>query len=331
MDSPELPIHDTVDTPDAEPGMTQTDVGVLFVDDEEDIRFSFEDHFEGVFPLFLAHNGKSALALLDGRQDIGVVVTDIRMPEMSGLQLIEEGRSRHPDLGFIVVSGHGEADDIIQALRLGARNYLRKPYQFEELGQAILQEMQRFQALQGEQERLERERSLDRYLTAVEGMTYQMPARIELVNPIAFRLAEAVETVGVCDARDRGNIALALIEIITNAVEHGNLGMSGAAKIALKSRSDNAYMDELARRQQSTPYMERKVRITAHLNRDAAEFVVEDEGEGFAYDNLPDPTDPENLFLPSGRGILLARAFLDEVTYLDRGNVVRLVKRKPTE
>ncbi len=55
---------------------------------------------------------------------------------------------------------------------------------------------------------------------------------------------------------------------------------------------------------------------------------VQDDGEGFDYHNLPDPTDPENLFLPSGRGILLARSFIDEVNYSGNGNVVTLVQYK---
>ena len=55
---------------------------------------------------------------------------------------------------------------------------------------------------------------------------------------------------------------------------------------------------------------------------------MEDEGKGFDFRNLPDPTLPENLFLPSGRGLLLARAFLDEVRFEGQGNVVVLIKRR---
>jgi CheY-like chemotaxis protein/anti-sigma regulatory factor (Ser/Thr protein kinase) len=304
-------------------------VTVLFVDDEEDIRFSFEAHFEGLLPLLLAADGTEALDVLNREPAIGVVVTDIRMPAMSGLELIRQGREVFPDLGFIVVSGHGEVADIIEALRLGARNYLAKPYQFEELGQAILQEIRRYEVLQAERERREREKYLDQFLTSVEGLTYRMPTRLDLVNPIAFRLTQTLETVGICDERDRGNVALALIEIITNAIEHGNLGLSGQEKIALKNNGDHHYWKELSRRQDCSPFMERMVHITAEVDMERAVFVIRDEGGGFDHERLPDPTHPANLFLPSGRGILLARTFLDEVTFLEQGNVVRLVKRKP--
>ncbi len=55
---------------------------------------------------------------------------------------------------------------------------------------------------------------------------------------------------------------------------------------------------------------------------------IQDDGEGFDYHNLPDPTVPENLFMPSGRGILLARSFIDEVNYSGKGNVVTVVQYK---
>ena len=68
--------------------------------------------------------------------------------------------------------------------------------------------------------------------------------------------------------------------------------------------------------------------IFASINPDLAVIRIKDDGEGFDYRNLPDPTNPENLFMPSGRGILLARSFIDEVNYSGNGNVVTLVQYK---
>jgi anti-sigma regulatory factor (Ser/Thr protein kinase) len=58
-----------------------------------------------------------------------------------------------------------------------------------------------------------------------------------------------------------------------------------------------------------------------------ATFVIQDEGPGFDPASLPDPTDPENLDKVSGRGLLLMRTFMDEVSYNDRGNQVTMIKR----
>ena len=127
---------------------------------------------------------------------------------------------------------------------------------------------------------------------------------------------------------ERSNVALSLIEIITNAIEHGNLGISGTEKSELKSKGDVDYLRELARRAGEAPYENRKVLITANINGNGAIFHVEDEGDGFDFENLPDPTVPENIFLPSGRGILLARTYMDEVEFLGKGNLVRMTKKK---
>ncbi|MCH8148049.1 MAG: response regulator, partial [Planctomycetes bacterium] len=81
-------------------------ISVLFVDDEEDIRYGFVDRFEDQFTLFTAANGVKALDVLKQNQSIHVVVTDIKMPVMSGLELVKAAKGVVPDVGFIVVSGH---------------------------------------------------------------------------------------------------------------------------------------------------------------------------------------------------------------------------------
>lgn len=301
-------------------------VSVLFVDDEEDIRFSFADRFEGEFQIRTAQNGAEAFELLRTHPDINVVVTDIRMPEMSGLELIRRTREFNQELGFIVVSGHGDAEDIIQALRLGARNYLRKPYDFAELQRTILQEAQRFHALKEEQERLDAEQALDRYVESVQGLTYVLPTETGWSAHVAFRLVRVMEALGLCTTDNRSNLALGIIEILTNAIEHGNLDMSGEVKVALKTQGEAIYQQELHRRLESPPYRERKVRLTASMDQEKAVIRIEDDGNGFDFSALPDPTEPANLFAPSGRGLLLARAFLDEVRFSGKGNVVTLAK-----
>ena len=306
-------------------------VGVLFVDDEEDIRASFGALFENSFPLYLAENGRAALEVLARQKEIGVVVTDIRMPEMDGLELFRQGGDLFPDLGFIVVSGHGEADDIIEALRLGARNFLRKPYDFEELRQAVAQETQRCEALREDRAEQERDKYVDRFLTSVTGLTYQLPSRMQLVNPVAFKIAQALASVGICDERERGNFALALIEIMVNAIEHGNLEIGGEEKIAMKSQNEASYYDDLVLREQLPKYRGREVKVTLEIERERAVVTVQDEGKGFDFANLPDPTNPENLFLPSGRGLLMASSFVDEISFLGNGNSVRLVKKRSSD
>jgi anti-sigma regulatory factor (Ser/Thr protein kinase) len=64
------------------------------------------------------------------------------------------------------------------------------------------------------------------------------------------------------------------------------------------------------------------------VSRTEAKFVIRDEGPGFDPSTLPDPTDPENLLRPCGRGVMLMRTFMNEVTFNDRGNEVTLIWRR---
>lgn len=304
-------------------------ISVLFVDDEEDIRTSFRVRFRQQFDIHLAADGVAALDILRRRNEINVVVTDIRMPTMSGLEMIKRAREVDPDMGFIVVSGHGDTDDVVDALRLGARNFIRKPYSFAELEEAITLESRRYLLILEERKRRQVEQATEQFMVGVQGMTYLLPNDLDWVNPFAFRLVAVMEAVGICDATHRSNIGLALIEIISNAIEHGNLAINGPEKRALMAMGEKAYRDELARRAAMEPYQHRKVKINATIDGQTAIVRIEDDGDGFDYNNLPDPTNPENLFLSSGRGILLACSFIDEVNFSGRGNVVTLVHHRP--
>lgn len=301
---------------------------VLFVDDEEDIRSSFRTRFREQFSVHLASNGREALGQLGGSEPIAVVVTDIRMPEMGGLELLKESRALNPDIGFIMISGHGDSDEIVSAFRLGARNFLRKPYRFAELEQAILEEARRYDVLRERHKEQEGDQAISRYLRGVERLTYELPTNLDWVNPLSNRFADLMRTTNVCDEENRSRVMLGLVEMFTNAVEHGNLDITGVEKQALKASGEAVYQQELLLRMGKPPYRDRKVYVTATIDNEAATFIIQDEGQGFDFSNLPDPTDPENLFKSSGRGILLTRAFSDELSYAGKGNVVTLVKRR---
>ncbi|MBW3538833.1 MAG: ATP-binding protein [Planctomycetes bacterium] len=99
--------------------------------------------------------------------------------------------------------------------------------------------------------------------------------------------------------RDVFGVRLALEEALVNAIKHGN-GMDP----------------------------EKNVHVRCRVNDVSAVVEIEDEGPGFRPETIPDPTAEENLEKPSGRGIMLMRAFMSDVSYNDRGNCVRLVKRR---
>ena len=110
-------------------------------------------------------------------------------------------------------------------------------------------------------------------------------------------LLKRVEKLGVVKT-EQSNLFVALDEAFVNAVKHGN-------------KFDSRKL----------------IRITAEVSKQEARFTIEDEGEGFDVNNIPDPLDPENLFKTSGRGVLFIYNIMDEVKYNERGNRLTMVKR----
>ena len=103
---------------------TQT---ILVVDDEPGIRLVLEKRLATWnFQVLTAENGRRAMALIQTEHP-DVVITDLFMPEVDGFELLGHIRKTVPDLPVIVISGQGELGDVIQALRLGAWDYLYKP------------------------------------------------------------------------------------------------------------------------------------------------------------------------------------------------------------
>ena len=106
---------------------------ILAVDDESIFRFLLETHLrEAGFAPVTAADGKEALAILD-RQQVDLVISDLVMPEMDGNQLIEQMKKRHPGIPIIVITAHGSVESAVEAMRLGAYDYLEKPYNPDDL------------------------------------------------------------------------------------------------------------------------------------------------------------------------------------------------------
>lgn len=100
---------------------------ILVVDDETIIRQSLCDQLEDLgFQVLEAENGQRGIELIE-QEEIDLVLTDLRMPEMSGLEVIHHSKLVKPNLLIIVISGAGHIGDAVEAMRLGAYDYIVKP------------------------------------------------------------------------------------------------------------------------------------------------------------------------------------------------------------
>jgi DNA-binding NtrC family response regulator len=115
-----------------------TEPVVMIVDDEETIRKLLKARFErDGFRVVTASSAEEAQAMVNSTPDLGVIVTDIRMPGKDGLTLTSEVKASHKHLKIIVMTGHGEKSTAIRALRIGASDYLEKPFDIEEMSHAV--------------------------------------------------------------------------------------------------------------------------------------------------------------------------------------------------
>lgn len=289
---------------------------VLIVEDSptqaSDLRFLLED---AGFDVDEAGDGLAALATM--REGLpNLIVTDLQMPRMDGLALVEAVRAEHPTVPVVLITAHGSEEIAARALRVGAATYVPKRYLSRDLAK-IAHQIVAISAPDPDRERLTESLEETRFRFALANDT-------SLVPPLVRRLEEAVIEMGLFDRTDLIRMAVALREAIVNAIDHGNLELDSD----LRQDDERIYHSLGDERRKQSPYRERRVRIDAGVTRAEATFTVRDDGHGFDPSTLPDPTDPDNLSRIGGRGLLLIRTLMDEVRFNATGNEITLIKRR---
>jgi CheY-like chemotaxis protein/anti-sigma regulatory factor (Ser/Thr protein kinase) len=267
------------------------------------------------YEVVYARNGIEALEAIK-QEAPAVVLTDISMPGMDGLELVEIIRSRHPLIPVILMTANGSEEIAIKALQKGAASYVPKMNLTQEIAATI------DQVLEAAKEQ-HRHRQLLGCLTGIE-LHFELENNPALMSAQIGHLQGYLTSMNLCDQTGRTRVGIALEEALKNALYHGNLELSSQL---LQDGKDTYY--RLAEvRSQMSPYQERRIHVDARLSKQEAVYTIRDEGPGFDRSRLCNPTDPENLGKLSGRGLLLIRTFMDDVSHNSQGNEIILVKRR---
>lgn len=267
----------------------------------------------GLQPAF-ATNGREALDFMT-RTVPDLVLTDLQMPEMDGLQLVEAIKARFPQVPVVLMTAHGSEDTAVQALQRGAASYVPKA----NLARDLLETVEDVLALA--RGGIDQQRLLE-CLSTLESH-FILENEPALIPPLIAHLEYGLRKMKLCDENGLIRIAVALREAMVNAIHHGNLEVGSD----IKERDEKAYQTLVEERRRTEPYADRRVHVTAKQTRAEIVFTIRDEGNGFDPKSLPDPTDPANLERVSGRGLLLIRTFMNEVSHNDKGNQITMVKR----
>jgi CheY-like chemotaxis protein len=249
------------------------------------------------------------------RETPDLILTDLFMPDMDGLELVQRVRERRPAVPLILMTAFGSEDVAIKALRAGAANYLPKKDLTRDLVGMVRQVLDVFNV----------DRRRQRLLLCVERResAFDIGNDPELIGSLVQLLQDEIDGLGVLDRPAQIRVRVALQEALANAIYHGNLEVGSD----LRQEDERHFFDLAEIRRSCEPYKSRRIRVLTRLDRRSATFVVSDQGPGFDTSRIHKPIDPDDLLRIGGRGLLLIRTFMDEVTFNPTGNTITMVKR----
>lgn len=143
-----------------------------------------------------------------------------------------------------------------------------------------------------------------------------------LLTPLIPVLQAFLIHAGNCPQPEALQAGLALREATINGMVHGNLEVSSR----IMDENPDSFFAQIELQRHKPPYRDRRIYLEANMEPRKAVFRLRDEGPGFDTTALPDPLDPSNLEKGNGRGILLIRTFMDDVSFNEKGNEITMVK-----
>jgi CheY-like chemotaxis protein len=260
---------------------------ILVVDDEKDVRDTLSEMIESLgYGVAVAENGVKALDRVRTER-IDLVITDLSMPEMSGLDLIVEAKRVSPNIPIAVISAYGNVENTTYALTRGAFSFIAKPFKMSQIKDMIRKGKQL------------RELSLGTYalmdwVHSETDMTF--PSQENLFPSAILFVLKECQWRGIEDDARLENIAICLEELLSNALIHGN-----------RKNKDK--------------------QIAMRMSFDADRFVlaVKDEGDGFDATTYLEKIRNNQAAIPEKRGLFIADLLVDELRFNEKGNGVTAV------
>jgi DNA-binding response OmpR family regulator len=283
---------------------------ILVVDDEAVYSMIINEYLgEDGHVIDTAEDGEAAWALMAER-DYDLLIFDRVMPRLDGLSLLRRAKAdpRWHAVPVILQTAATRQEEVCEGIEAGAYYYLTKPYEPRVLRTLV-------STILGDIAQLAHLREVGAHLQAA----LQLITQCEL----SFRsLADARNLAAACASlcKDSDSIAIGLLELMVNAVEHGNLGITYAEKSQL--RLEGQWDDEIANRLQTAPWSSRRARLWLRRDGREIEFTIRDEGNGFDWKPFLEFS-AERAFDLNGRGIAMARQMsFNSLEYLGCGNEV---------
>jgi len=295
--------------------MKNSKATVLAVDDEAYNLKIISYHLKNEnFEVITAGDGLEAWDLLNNNPEkFDAILLDRSMPKMSGMELLKKIKSHKlfNTIPVIFQTAMKHQDDILEGLQAGAYYYLTKPYKRDDLRNivnAAVSDSIKYQKLKGETAKV------------FAAFACIKKGEFEVYTPEQGEQLSALLS-SACPRPKK--IVVGLWELILNGIEHGNLGISYEEKSKLNQ--DNQWLEEIHRRLSLKENETKSVEIQMNRYEDSIEFIIQDQGDGFKWDNYLDLS-PQRAFDSHGRGIAMACTYsFDKVEYHGSGNLVSAI------
>jgi len=263
--------------------------------------------------VFYAGSAAEGRQWLD-KQPFDLVVVDLVLPDEDGLTFIRDLAEHKPRLPIIAITAHGDEQTVLDVLRAGATYYVPKSEAARLLPATASDVLARVAT----------EQSYARLIGCAERvcLEFRLDNDPALIEPLVDLVQQLLANLGDLEENERLRFGVAMEQALQNALYRGNLEIPGPAAVAAGAKPVS-----LAQRLQEKPYCDRRIDVFADITRDQIMFHVRDEGPGFDVTAVEHGELWRSVAGTSGRGLVLMRAFCDEIRFHPRGNQVTLVKR----
>ncbi|OYP34965.1 response regulator [Rhodopirellula sp. MGV] len=273
---------------------------------------------EGCHEVKHAMNGKAALDVL-AEEIPDIVVTDLEMPELNGLQLVEIMRSEYAHIPAILVTARGSEELASQALQKGAAGYVPKNHLQSLLNDTIIDVLGVIRT----------DASFTKLISTLTKNVFEFEIKNDpdLISPLVGLLMQVVAGMDLISGADMNRLGVAIEHALVNAMFRGNLQLGPSVTPAHHAIIyEDASSDLIERRKNEAPYKDRKIYVHASASKSEIRLTIRDEGPGFNTSKVPITVNPDVFSAESGQGLVLMKSFADELTYNDIGNEVTMVK-----
>jgi len=289
---------------------------ILLVEDQPSIRHLLKSWLtETGYKVTTAKNSNEALKAIQNDSSLHLVISDILRQNMDGLDMPQECHEIYPNLPVVLMSGYTRDENIIEALRSGAFDYLVKTLEKHQL----LSVIQRAEYQASAKNKITNLHNSLSHLN-IEFVILSGDLSLETLHEI-FR--ETLLQYTRLANKELSNIALVLEEAVLNAHEHGNLELKSEwKKIHPKGNSVTLFEKRKKERLNESEFAGRRIKLELNIDQSKLEVSVADEGKGYVTGNIASEASGN----PYGMGLMIIDNLMDEIRFNDIGNCITFVK-----